>query len=100
MNTFLWILLFLIAGFISEILICFYHRSRETNKIWQASFYSALITAIMTMVSTRIVFSVTASSLGHWSLLFIGFFAIGKGMGTYTGLKLWDRIYKGPAAIP
>ena len=91
-----WAVLFFIAGFIMEAMVSFYHKSRENNQILICSIYSTLITIITVLVSTRIVFSVTNSPLGHWSLIYVVIFAIGKGIGTYLGLHIWDWMHQKP----
>lgn len=94
MSFLLWAHLFFIAGFFLESLVCVYHRSREYNRFVLAAVFSATITSVGILVSSRIVFSVIGTPLGLWSLFYIFFFAFGKGIGTYTSLNLWEKWHK------
>jgi len=63
-----WGFLFLFAGFMLESCVCVYHRSREHNRILLSSIFGAIITCIGVLVTSRIVFNVLNSPLGHLSL--------------------------------
>lgn len=91
---FLWSLVFFTAGFIMESCICFYHRSRENNKLGQAAVLSCFISLIGILVISRIVGTIFTSPLGYWALSYAFIFAIGKGTGTYLSLKWWEKLYK------
>jgi hypothetical protein len=93
MEFLLWSPLFMLAGFVMESLVCFYHRSREYNRIFQTALFSTAITMLGVLAVSRIVFSVINSPIGHWSLVYVFFFALGKGFGTYASLTLWDKLY-------
>jgi hypothetical protein len=90
----LWPLIFFAAGFIMESCICFYHRSRENNKLIQTAILSCVISLIGILVISRIVGSIYSSPLGYWALSYALIFALGKGSGTYLSLICWDKFYK------
>ena len=46
------------------------------------------------LVITRILMGVLKGPLGYWSLTYIFIFALGKSLGTYTSLNVWENIFK------
>jgi tellurite resistance protein TehA-like permease len=94
MSYFLWAFLFLFAGFFMESCICFYHRSRENDKFVLAAMFSGTISLTAMLVISRIIMGVVKGPLGYWSLTYIFIFALGKSLGTYASLTLWDNLYK------
>jgi len=97
MGYILWAFLFIIAGFILESCVCVYHRARENNRIMLSAVTGGIITCIGILVISRIVYSVISGPLGHLSLIYVFIFALGKGIGTYTSLTMWDRLYPNKA---
>jgi len=84
-------IIFLVAGFIQESLFCFYHRAREDNRILISSALSGITTIITLLVISKIIYQM--SNTGFWFLGYVVVFAVGKCIGTYTSLTLWNKLY-------
>lgn len=89
----MWCAAYLLAGFLSEACICFYHRARENNRFILSSVLCSIITIISIMVMSRITYSVITSPSGHFALIYVFIFALGKGLGTFISLTVWDRLF-------
>lgn len=93
MGYILWCFLFMITGFVLESCVCIYHRARENDRVVLSSAFSFLITCIGLLVISKIIYSIVNSPMGILSLIYVVMYALGKGIGTYTSLKLWDKQY-------
>ena len=81
----------MLTGFALESCVCIYHRARENDRIILTSVFSSLITCIGLLVISKIVYSIVNSPIGLLSLTYVAMYALGKGIGTYTSLTLWDK---------
>lgn len=83
------IVLFFIAGFLMEALICVYHRSREHNHFFIAASLSGVISLIGILVISKIIALLHTAATS--SIFYVFIFAFGKTMGNYMTLRWWHR---------
>lgn len=91
MSILLYCLLYILAGFIQEVLITSYHRSVIAERNVLAAGLSSCITVLSLLVITGIIRKILDPATGYWIFLYVLVFATGKGLGGYCSLTWWSK---------
>jgi len=90
-SIFIYCLLYILAGFVQEVLITSYHRSVIAEKNALAACLSSSITILSLLVITGILKKILDPTTGYWVFLYVIVFAAGKGLGGYCSLTWWSK---------